>query len=104
MGFDTCWDLWACLMVRLRNSRLAFTTNHRRITMKKNNWYKEYYKQFLGYKIISFKLDGQGEQFGCKPFPTFIIQKGKEKIKLTVSCDPEGNDAGFLHSQLLEDK
>ena len=67
---------------------------------------EKYYKQFLGYKIISFEFeeDDEGEQFGCQPFPTFIIQKGKEKIKLTVSCDPEGNDAGFLHSELLKEQ
>lgn len=63
---------------------------------------EKYYKQFLGYEIISFEFE-EDEEFGSQPFPTFIIQKGKEKIKLTVSCDQEGNDAGFLHCDYLED-
>lgn len=33
MGFNPCWDLWACPLVRLCNSRLAFTTNYRGLKM-----------------------------------------------------------------------
>jgi hypothetical protein len=43
-----------------------------------------------------------GEGFIIK-FPTFILQRGQQQIKISVSQDEEGNDGGFLFVEESEE-
>lgn len=53
----------------------------------------EYYSPLKGFTIKNFKLENEGEDIS---FPTFILKKGNETIKISVSQDEEGNGGGFL--------
>lgn len=55
----------------------------------------EYYRQLLGFKIISFRMEE--DDYGMDPFPIFTIfrQETGEMIEVTISSDPEGNGGGF---------
>tara|TARA_E500000318_G_scaffold105620_1_gene112709 strand:- start:1134 stop:1334 length:201 start_codon:yes stop_codon:yes gene_type:complete len=52
----------------------------------------KYYSPLKGFTIKSFKLEGDEDN----SFPTFILKKGNETIKISVSRDEEGNGGGFL--------
>jgi len=56
-------------------------------------WLLKYYQGAIGFKIVGVGMTEDG-------FPQLILEKGKgktrEEIVLEVSCDEEGNGAGFL--------
>ena len=58
-------------------------------------FFKKYYGQLKGFKIESFEMVDSGDDY-IKDFPCFILSKGKQKIRIEVSQDEEGNGGGFL--------
>ena len=62
---------------------------------KENQFYNKYYSQLQGFKIESFQMVDSGDEY-IKNFPSFILSKGNQKIKIEVSQDEEGNGGGFL--------
>ena len=58
-------------------------------------FFKKYYGQLKGFKIESFEMVDSGDEY-IKDFPCFILSKGKQKIRIEVSQDEEGNGGGFL--------
>lgn len=61
--------------------------------LTENQWLIKYYQGAIGFKIVGVGITEDG-------FPQLILQKGRgktrEEIVLEVSCDEEGNGAGFL--------
>jgi len=61
--------------------------------LTENQWLNKYYQGAIGFKIVGTGISEDG-------FPQLILQKGRgktrEEIVLEVSCDEEGNGAGFL--------
>lgn len=54
-----------------------------------------YYRQLIGFKITGFRMEE--DDFGGDPFPIFtVLSPDNQQLQITVSCDPEGNGAGFL--------
>ena len=58
-------------------------------------FFKKYYGQLKGFKIESFEMVDSGDDY-ITDFPSFILSKGKQKIRIEVSQDEEGNGGGFL--------
>ena len=58
-------------------------------------FFEKYYGQLKGFKIESFEMVDSGEDY-IGDFPCFILSKGKQKIRIEVSQDEEGNGGGFL--------
>ena len=60
---------------------------------EEEQWLFDYYQSAVGLTIQGAYLDEDG-------FPTLVCTKGKgktrETVTLQVSCDEEGNRAGFL--------
>ena len=53
-------------------------------------YWQKYYGQLKGGRITHFEMSDDG-------FPVFIILHPVHGLlNIEVSCDPEGNDAGFL--------
>lgn len=59
-------------------------------------WLTKYYSQLVGCKIVKFNLDADRHapdvwwpQFTCE-------QPNGEQFVIELSCDQEGNNAGFL--------
>lgn len=65
------------------------------ISKQEKQFYQQYYGQLKGFKIESFKMVKGADEY-MKPFPCFILSKGKQKIMIEVSQDQEGNGGGFL--------
>ena len=53
---------------------------------------KKYFGQLKGYTITDFKLEKEYDMI----FPVFIMKKGGDTIKVSVSQDEEGNGGGHL--------
>ena len=53
---------------------------------------KKYFGQLKGYIITDFKLEKEYDMI----FPVFIMKKGGDTIKVSVSQDEEGNGGGHL--------
>ncbi len=63
------------------------------------DWAKAYYGQLVGYTIKEFKIEDNSEVddgYTDDQFPVFVLSKGKEELKISVSQDEEGNGSGFL--------
>ena len=58
-------------------------------------WAHDLYGQLIGFEIVDFYMDEC--EITQDAFPTFIIENKstKERVKLVLSRDPEGNGAGF---------
>lgn len=57
-------------------------------------YYRRYYEQLVGFVISKVSFD-EDEEFGDL-FPVLhIVNKHGESLKLTLSCDEEGNAPGF---------
>ena len=54
---------------------------------------EEHYKQLVGFKIVGFRFEV--DEYETDNWPIFTIQKGKERLDLVLSRDPEGNGGGF---------
>ena len=58
--------------------------------MSRHNVQDEYYKQLVGSKITMYWTSDDG-------FPTFgLVHPKLGALVMEVSCDPEGNNEGFL--------
>lgn len=58
--------------------------------MSRHNVQDEYYEQLVGSKIAKFWTSDDG-------FPTFgLVHPKLGAMVIEVSCDPEGNNEGFL--------
>ncbi len=58
--------------------------------MSRHNVQDEYYEQLVGSKITKFWTSDDG-------FPTFgLVHPKLGAMVIEVSCDPEGNNEGFL--------
>ena len=53
---------------------------------------KKYFGQLKGYTITDFNLEKEDDII----FPVFIMKKGVQEIKVSVSQDEEGNGGGHL--------
>ena len=58
-------------------------------------WAHDLYAQLIGFEIMDFHMDEC--EITQDAFPTFVIENKstKERVKLVLSRDPEGNGAGF---------
>ena len=66
---------------------------------KWEDWAFKYYGQLVGYTIKEFKIEDNSEVddgYTDDQFPVFVLSKGKEELKISVSQDEEGNGKGFL--------
>ena len=61
-------------------------------------WAKDYYGQLVGCTIKEFRIENDSEidEGFDSQFPVFVLSKGKEELKISVSQDEEGNGSGFL--------
>ena len=61
---------------------------------KWEDWASKYYGQLVGYTIKEFKIEDNSEVddgYTDDQFPVFVLSKGKEELKISVSQDEEGN-------------
>jgi len=58
-------------------------------------WAHDLYGQLIGFEIVDFYMEETDDNFDA--WPTFVIEnkENKERVKLVLSRDPEGNGAGF---------
>jgi hypothetical protein len=54
---------------------------------------QRYYEQLVGCRIVGFRYE-RDDTLG-DPFPIFTVQRGPQRIDLTLSMDEEGNGGGF---------
>tara|TARA_R100000951_G_scaffold16512_3_gene13014 strand:- start:356 stop:550 length:195 start_codon:yes stop_codon:yes gene_type:complete len=54
---------------------------------------QEYYAQLVGCKIVGFRFEE--DEWTNDPFPTFVLERGGQRVKLSLSIDAEGNNGGF---------
>ena len=66
--------------------------------VKQAAFMKKHYGQLVGAKIVDFKI----EQDGFQTWPVFTLELGKQKIKMTLSKDAEGNGSGFAFIEEAE--
>ena len=66
------------------------------IKAKEEKYYKSYYGDLVGAKVMSFNgMQSDGE--GGDGFPTFtVLFKSGEIGQIQISQDPEGNGGGFI--------
>ena len=60
---------------------------------------KKHFSQLIGYSIVAFKLEKWSDG---DIFPVLFMKKANDFIKVTVSCDEEGNQGGHLFIDKLE--
>ena len=65
-------------------------------------WAHDLYGQLIGFEIVDFYMEETGSDCDmydtlADAWPTFVIEnkENKERLKLVLSRDPEGNGAGF---------
>ena len=71
--------------------------------MSSKTFFDDYYGQLKGFQIVAYKMEEEEDDFGYRALPTFILQRGQQQIKITVSQDEEGNDGGFLFIEESEE-
>tara|TARA_Y100000361_G_C11109978_1_gene317019 strand:+ start:776 stop:997 length:222 start_codon:yes stop_codon:yes gene_type:complete len=71
--------------------------------MSNKAFFDDYYGQLKGFQIVAYKMEEEEDEFGYREFPTFILQRGQQQIKIVVSQDEEGNDGGFLFVEESEE-
>lgn len=73
--------------------------------MSNKAFFDKYYGQLVGFQIVKYEMDeGHKDEYGySEDFPTFILQRGQQQIKIVVSQDEEGNDGGFLFVEESEE-
>ena len=71
--------------------------------MSNKAFFDDYYGQLKGFQIVAYKMEEEEDEFGYREFPTFILQRGQQQIKIVVSRDEEGNDGGFLFVEESEE-
>lgn len=58
------------------------------------NGYTKYYGQLVGFTII--KVTFEEDEYGGNPWPVLHLRHTNgDTLRITLSCDEEGNDAGF---------
>jgi hypothetical protein len=66
------------------------------IKAREQNYFKSYYGDLVGAKILSFE-GMQDDGSGGDGFPTFtVLFKSGDIGKIQISQDPEGNGGGFI--------
>jgi hypothetical protein len=71
--------------------------------MSNKAFFDNYYGQLVGFQIVKYEMDTEEDEFGYREFPTFILQRGQQQIRIAVSRDEEGNDGGFLFIEESEE-
>lgn len=72
--------------------------------VKQAAFMKKHYGQLVGAEIVAFNI----EQDGFQTWPVFILepyrfrQLGKQRLKMTLSKDAEGNGSGFAFIEEAE--
>lgn len=66
--------------------------------------YKKYYKQLIGYKVTEVIVEKDDVFGGDVPFVAFIMQKGKDKLLVTLFSDEEGNGTGHLNIDAYDEE
>ncbi len=66
-------------------------------------WAHDLYGQLIGFEIVDFYMEETDDNFDA--WPTFVIENKstKERVKLVLSRDPEGNGAGFAFVEGVKD-
>jgi hypothetical protein len=66
-------------------------------------WAHDLYGQLIGFEIVDFYMEETDDNFDA--WPTFVIEnkENKERVKLVLSRDPEGNGAGFAFVEGVKD-
>ncbi len=79
-------------MTEARNSRYV----------EEHGWAHDLYGQLIGFEIVDFYVEELGlddEEYDVQvdAWPTFVVEdkSTKERLKLVLSRDSEGNGAGF---------
>ena len=66
---------------------------------EEHGWAHDLYGQLIGFEIVDFYMDEteSDDVMFQDAWPTFVIEnkENKERLKLVLSRDPEGNGAGF---------
>lgn len=66
------------------------------IKAQEQNYFKSYYSDLVGAKVMSFN-GMQDDGSGGDGFPTFtVLFKSGEIGQIQISQDPEGNGGGFI--------
>ncbi len=67
-------------------------------------WAHDLYGQLIGFEIVDFYMEETDDNF-TDAWPTFVIEnkENKERVKLVLSRDPEGNGAGFAFVEGVKD-
>lgn len=66
------------------------------IKAQEQDYFKSYYGDLVGAKIMSFN-GMQDDEMGGDGFPTFtVLFKSGEIGQIQISQDPEGNGGGFI--------
>ena len=66
--------------------------------VKQAAYMKKHYNQLVGAEIVAFNI----EQDGFQTWPVFILKQGKQRLKMTLSKDAEGNGSGFAFIEEAE--
>ena len=71
-------------------------------TETSEKFFNKYYGQLVGAKIVGFRLE-RDESFGyTEVWPVFTLLLGSQRVEFTLSCDEEGNGAGFAFIEELK--
>jgi len=54
---------------------------------------QRYYEQLVGCRVVGFRFER--DEYAGELFPVFTLQRGPQRIDLTLSMDEEGNGGGF---------
>jgi len=78
--------------------------------VEEHGWAHDLYGQLIGFEIVDFYMDeiGSDDEYydpQVDAWPTFIIEdkSTKERLRLVLSRDPEGNGAGFAFVEGMKD-
>jgi hypothetical protein len=72
---------------------------------EEHGWAHDLYGQLIGFEIVDFYMDETDDVIFQDAWPTFVVEDkaSKERVKLVLSRDPEGNGAGFAFVEGVED-
>jgi len=66
-------------------------------------WAHDLYGQLIGFEIVDFYMEETDDNFDAWPTSVIENKENKERVKLVLSRDPEGNGAGFAFVEGVKD-
>jgi len=69
-----------------------------RSKVKEINYYKGYYSQLIGAKVVGFEMyyDEEDDYGFAEGWPVLLFEKDGQQIRCEISKDEEGNGPGFM--------